>query len=89
MFSQVAPETVSGWEKIGVVGILIAAVWILIFDKRTAQKELVKEVQSLRDELKDTKKEVEELRRTNELALNRAWESRIQNNVSTAQNEPP
>lgn len=54
-FAEVSPESVSGWEKLGIVGILLAAIGFLIFERRVAMKELTTEVSKLTDEIKELK----------------------------------
>jgi hypothetical protein len=83
LFLQVTPEAVGGWEKVGVIGILIAAIMILLYEKRTAQKELLNKIEQLHSDLIETKiqltttkNEIEELQKVNSYALDRLWKER-------------
>jgi cell division protein FtsL len=77
IFLQVTPDSVSGWEKIGVIGILVAAIVCLIIERQFMQNKMLSEIQKLHDDIKDQKKEVEELQKVNGLTLDRLWNERI------------
>jgi uncharacterized membrane protein (DUF106 family) len=77
LFLQLTPEAASGWEKIGVIGILIAAIIYLLRDKSTAQKELSDTIKSMNENVIATKNELAEMKKTDELVLNRLWDEKV------------
>lgn len=91
LISQITPEGVRGWEKVGVIGILVAGITYFIIKERYSMERLVNKISALQEELVATKREVEEARKSNELALDRAWNLHVKDvpsELGTTKNEP-